>query len=390
VEFTGERVIPGQVDPDLWNEHLARYAFAVSHAERLLDGRAAAAAPRTLRVLDAGCGSGYGAAELASLGPAVEVVGVDSSEEALAYARGHYSAPNLRFDRGDCLALEFADGEFDLVVAFEVLEHLSAPATFLEQAARVLRPSGQLLISTPNRRYYSEERGYSNPFHTREYNPAEFEALLGPYFPERLIYAQNHAPAIPFFPCGGLPETASKPACGLTGRVGAAPETADQPHFLLAVCSQQKLPAAEVFAFLPSAGNVLREREQHIRKLEEDLAALQESTCRELEERKTWAEQLNAELEQARRVLNQQQADLESKIAWARELDAELEKARQALAKLQREFEERTVWAQKLDREVEAARAELRLIFGSRWYRLGKKLGLGPVPESDRGRGGAS
>lgn len=390
MEFTGERVIPGQVDADLWNEHLARYAFAVSHAERLLDCRPGSAAPRALRVLDTGCGSGYGAAELASLGLAVEVVGVDSSEEALAYARAHYAAPNLRFDRGDCQALAFGDGEFDLVVAFEVLEHLSDAATFVQQAARVLRPSGQFLVSTPNRHYYSEEHGYTNPFHTGEYNPTEFGALLQPHFAQRVIYAQNHAPAISFFPCGGSEQPATKPTCGLTGRVGAAPQAADQPHFLLAVCSRQELPAAGAFVFLPSAGNVLREREQHIRKLEQDLAALQESTRRELEERKTWAEQLNAELEQARRVLNQQQADLESKIAWARELDAELEKARQALAKLQREFEERTVWAQKLDREVEAARAELRLIFRSRWYRLGKKLRLGPVPQSDSGRGGAS
>ena len=52
IEFTGERVVPGQVDADLWNEHLARYAFAAP----LAPGK---------RVLDAGCGSGYGSAELA-------------------------------------------------------------------------------------------------------------------------------------------------------------------------------------------------------------------------------------------------------------------------------------------------------------------------------------
>jgi hypothetical protein len=47
-EFTGERVIPGQVDADLWNEHFARYLFA----SRLARGR---------RVVDLGSGSGYGA-----------------------------------------------------------------------------------------------------------------------------------------------------------------------------------------------------------------------------------------------------------------------------------------------------------------------------------------
>ena len=52
VEFTGERVIPGQVNDDLWSEHVARYAYARRYAE----GR---------RALDAGCGTGYGSAELA-------------------------------------------------------------------------------------------------------------------------------------------------------------------------------------------------------------------------------------------------------------------------------------------------------------------------------------
>ncbi len=56
IEFTGERVIPGQVDPDLWAEHISRYAFA----SRFAPGA---------RVLDLGCGAGYGTAELASSRP---------------------------------------------------------------------------------------------------------------------------------------------------------------------------------------------------------------------------------------------------------------------------------------------------------------------------------
>ena len=57
-EFTGERLIPGQVDVDLFNEHMARYTFAV----RFAGGK---------RVLDAGCGAGYGSAELAAVAEAV-------------------------------------------------------------------------------------------------------------------------------------------------------------------------------------------------------------------------------------------------------------------------------------------------------------------------------
>src|SRR5436190_24106570 len=106
-EFTGERVIPGQVDADLLNEHLARYAFAARLSRRK-------------QVLDAGCGAGYGSAELART--AAGVLGIDSSAEAIAFARAEYTAPNLRFEQADCRALPVADASIDLAVAFEVID----------------------------------------------------------------------------------------------------------------------------------------------------------------------------------------------------------------------------------------------------------------------------
>ena len=290
MEFTGERVIPGEVDSDLWNEHLSRYAFAARFAKLLLGARrvapngsmqttavpgAAAAggspASAVLRVLDAGCGSGYGTAHLASLDPTLQVVGIDHSEEALAYARAHYAEPNLRFAHGDCLAPEFADGEFDLVVAFEVLEHLREPTGFLEQVRRVLRPSGHLLVSTPNRRYYSEERGYVNPFHTQEYDASEFDALLEGFFPARVIFAQNHAPAIAFFPCGGTPQFSTGNGSTAAVRFGTPLQVSDQAHFLMAACARQPGTVPEPFVFVPSAGNVLRAREQDADRLNLEL-----------------------------------------------------------------------------------------------------------------------
>src|ERR1051326_6605657 len=96
-EFTGERVIPGEVDIDLMNEHMARYAFAA----RLARGK---------RVLDAGCGAGYGSAELAR--SAGTVVGIDCAAEAIEYAREHYGLPNLQFQLGSCTELPFAGGSF--------------------------------------------------------------------------------------------------------------------------------------------------------------------------------------------------------------------------------------------------------------------------------------
>src|ERR1700744_6070265 len=143
-EFTGERVVPGHVDIDLLNEHMARYAFAA----RLAQGK---------RALDAGCGAGYGSAELARA--AASVVGIDCAADAIEYARENYPLRNLTFEQASCSALPYGDAAFDLVVAFEVIEHLHDWRDFLLEARRVLTANGQVIVSTPNKLYYGETRG---------------------------------------------------------------------------------------------------------------------------------------------------------------------------------------------------------------------------------------
>ena len=186
-EFTGERVIPGQVDIDLLNEHMARYAFAA----RLARGK---------RALDAGCGAGYGSAELARA--ALSVVGIDSAAGAVEYARANYSLPNLTFEQASREALPHADGSFDLIVAFEVIEHLQNWSRFLREARRTLAPNGQFIVSTPNKLYYAESRGNdgANPFHVHEFEFEEFRDELRSVFPHVSLYLENHVGGVAFQP----------------------------------------------------------------------------------------------------------------------------------------------------------------------------------------------
>ena len=178
-EITGERLIPEASDPDLRNEHVARYCFA----ELLASGK---------RVLDAGCGVGYGSAGLELAGGLV--FALDNAGEAVRRGRTEHSG--VRFVQGDCTALPFADRSLDLVVSFEVIEHIGAWPDLIAEAARVLAPSGVFLVSTPNRSYYGASREEPNPFHVHEFDFEEFHGALTQAFPHAVVFCENHVPAI--------------------------------------------------------------------------------------------------------------------------------------------------------------------------------------------------
>ncbi len=80
---------------------------------------------------------------------------------------------------GNLAALPLPDASVDVVVNFQVIEHLWDQPQFVAECLRVLRPGGLLLMSTPNRITFSPGRDTPvNPFHTRELNAAELTELL--------------------------------------------------------------------------------------------------------------------------------------------------------------------------------------------------------------------
>jgi SAM-dependent methyltransferase len=161
--LTGERTIPGL---DVENYWFRRHEVVYQRlASRCAD----------LDVLEAGCGEGYGADLISRV--ARRVIALDYDETTVAHVRAHY--PRVEVMHGNLAELPLPDASVDVVVNFQVIEHLWDQTQFVRECARVLRPSGLLMVSTPNRITFSPGRDTPiNPFHTRELNADELSRLL--------------------------------------------------------------------------------------------------------------------------------------------------------------------------------------------------------------------
>lgn len=186
-----ERIMPGtRLWDELYPEHLQRYEHAGRH---LKPG---------MRVLDAGCGVGYGSAYLADLG-ASRVAAVDIAPEAIAEGRAHFDRPNVSWFLEDCQKLDQAAalGPFDLVCNLENIEHLPDPDAFLARIASLLVPGGTVIVSSPNRVAMNRLRGVgrdfktTNPHHFHEFTGPEFQAFLEQHFEHVDLAYQSWDPA---------------------------------------------------------------------------------------------------------------------------------------------------------------------------------------------------
>jgi SAM-dependent methyltransferase len=121
--------------------------------------------PRPARVLDAGCGTGYTARELARFG---EVSAFDTAPQAVAYA----AARRLAVKQGEVTAIPYADGEFDLVTALDVLEHVEDDRQALAELLRVLKPGGILILTVPAYQFLWSPHDEVN-HHKRRYTAGE-------------------------------------------------------------------------------------------------------------------------------------------------------------------------------------------------------------------------
>jgi 2-polyprenyl-3-methyl-5-hydroxy-6-metoxy-1,4-benzoquinol methylase len=305
--FIQERYVPGTWSRLAEYEHLPRYLFA----RELVDDR---------RVLDFGCGTGYGTALLAQR--AKSVIGIDIDGTALEWARAHHHADNLIFDQRADLGAALPSGGFDLITCFEMIEHVPEELQIeaVRSFARLLSPDGVTLISTPNpevTKLYGP-----NPFHIREMSRREFEDLLRKSFEFVEILEQYIQPMVLITrqPFGSGNSTRRLEWSSSEGRA--------EPAVFVAVCSHQELPALGSVCYLDFRTDFIAEQ----------LQIMAESNS----------------LRYARYQVSQEAAGVH---ASARRLEDELVHANQAL------FESRQRLVQ--------GQQQLAALRSTNWYRLG-------------------
>jgi 2-polyprenyl-3-methyl-5-hydroxy-6-metoxy-1,4-benzoquinol methylase len=142
---------------------------------------------RDKKVLDLGCNTGYGSRIIKN--SCKEIVGVDVSDKAIEMANNLHGKENIKFRVIDGKELPFSENTFDVVVSFQVIEHIVNEQEYFAEIKRVLVPGGKIIFTTPNRliRLYPGMKPW-NEFHVREYGAFELKELLDVYFQKAEIY----------------------------------------------------------------------------------------------------------------------------------------------------------------------------------------------------------
>ena len=176
VKWSGERLETFIYSRDTI-DHLHRYAIAAEYCKDKV-------------VLDIASGEGYGSNLLSK--QAEMVIGVDIAQNAVENAASKYKSANLQFLIGSTDAIPLNNCSVDVVVSFETIEHHDRHDIMFTEIKRVLKPNGILIISTPDKLYYSDLRSFSNEYHVKELYKKDFLDLISKYFTNVQLLTQTY------------------------------------------------------------------------------------------------------------------------------------------------------------------------------------------------------
>ena len=228
---------------------------------------------------------------------------------------------------------------------------------------RVLRPDGFLVMSSPNRKIYSEQAGYHNEFHVRELDFDELSKLLSVHFREITYYGQRLAAGSLISGLSASKENTTYAALTDTGRSMQPRAVAlAEPVYYLAIASLSgalpKLPPSvshsekeDLYAHVRGIARWAQAQDKEVVRL----GSLVKEEQAHSQEVISWAQKLDAELKAANQRIAELQQEHEKLAGWGQSQEAELEKARAVVTSTQASHAEATTWAQKLDGELKTA-----------------------------------
>jgi len=177
MESTEERFMP-EWKGIIELEHFHRYYFVINQIDL-----------KNKKVLDIASGEGYGSNILSRY--AQSVIGVDLSNEAVVHAKNKYKCDNLQYIQGDAAKIPLEDESVDVVVSFETIEHHDKHTEMLVEIKRVLKSNGVLIMSSPDKYYFTDLPDFKNEFHVKELYYSEFRKLISSYFNRTFFFSQR-------------------------------------------------------------------------------------------------------------------------------------------------------------------------------------------------------
>lgn len=254
LEWTGERLVTSLGYYYVTIEHLHRYALAREIS-------------RDKIVLDIACGEGYGSFLLSQV--ADYVYGVDIDTATVTHANSKYGKfkNNLCFKTGSTSSIPLPDNSVDMVASFETIEHHDEHEQMMREIKRVLKPSGKLIISSPDKDRYRKLDPH-NPFHIKELHFVEFKNLMNHFFKHCQYYQQC-------FVAGSLitpveqDSTAFSTYDGDYSSIGKGLHREDyfnNPYYNLAICSDEAHDCIEMTSLFNGVKAILTERHHSLER----------------------------------------------------------------------------------------------------------------------------
>jgi GT2 family glycosyltransferase/SAM-dependent methyltransferase len=269
-------------------------------------------------VLDVASGEGHGAAMLSRV--ARSVTGVLLDPEAVRHARHNYYFSNLNFLVGGCAELPVPDASVDLVTSFETIEHHDLYELMMREVKRVLKPGGILIISSPNRLVYSDERNYGNPSGVKELHYDGFRELLGRHFKHQRLYGQRLAAGSFVFPLQGPDEDTLRAYSGDREHLSQQMCRLPAPAHFVAVCSDAVLPEQPTISsfYIDPKNDLLEHLQVEKQRLFEQMRKSADASSEREQSYEAQIESVRAELSAAREGYELQIAQLAGELTAAR------------------------------------------------------------------------